>query len=104
MAEFPQGAGHMVPACQDSYRAITGRVLVHDNDPVLTDHVLAAATRDTDRGWRLSKGKSKRHTDACIAMVMAVFLALPRIETRVQADPRSPEEGRVGKGGFSTGR
>src|SRR3546814_7679660 len=77
----------MVPACLDSYRAITGRVLVHDNDPVLTDHVLAAATRDTDRGWRLSKGKSKRHIDACIAMVMAVFLALPRIENEEQAEP-----------------
>lgn len=80
MAEFPQSAGHMVPACQDTFRAITGQVLVHGDDPVLTDHVLAAATRDTDRGWRLSKGKSKRHIDACISMVMAVFLALPRIE------------------------
>jgi phage terminase large subunit-like protein len=79
MAEFPQGAGHMVPACQDTYRAISEGVLVHPDDPVLTDHVLAAATRETDRGWRLSKGKSKRHIDACIAMVMAVFLALPRV-------------------------
>ncbi|MGW6295638.1 terminase large subunit domain-containing protein [Streptomyces sp. NPDC055058] len=80
MAEFPQSASHMVPACQDTYRAITDGTLVHADDPVLTDHVRAAATRDTDRGWRLSKGKSKRHIDACIAMVIAVFLALPRIE------------------------
>ncbi|MGW6910260.1 terminase large subunit domain-containing protein [Streptomyces sp. NPDC054940] len=87
MAEFPQGAGHMVPACQDTYRAITGRDLVHGDDPVLTDHVLAAATRDTDRGWRLSKGKSKRHIDACIAMVMAVFLALPRIDKEEEIEP-----------------
>ncbi|MEU1596195.1 terminase large subunit [Streptomyces sp. NPDC005708] len=87
MAEFPQSAGHMVPACQDTYRAITGRVLVHGDDTVLTDHVLAAATRDTDRGWRLSKGKSKRHIDACIAMVMAVFLALPRIDNDEEIEP-----------------
>ncbi|MGP4088541.1 terminase large subunit domain-containing protein [Streptomyces sp. KR55] len=87
MAEFPQGAGHMVPACQDTYRAIADRTLVHGDDPVLTDHVLAAATRDTDRGWRLSKGKSKRHIDACIAMVMAVFLALPRIEHEEEIEP-----------------
>ncbi|MEU3899747.1 terminase TerL endonuclease subunit [Streptomyces sp. NPDC045251] len=80
MAEFPQQASHMVPACQDTYRAISTGTLVHGDDPVLTDHVLAAATRETDNGWRLSKGKSKRHIDACIAMVMAVFLALPRIE------------------------
>jgi hypothetical protein len=26
----------------------------------------------TDQGWRLSKGKSKRKIDACIAMVMAI--------------------------------
>jgi phage terminase large subunit-like protein len=79
MAEMPQSASHMVPACQDAYRAITDRVLVHGSDTVLTDHVLAAATRETDRGWRLSKGKSRRHIDACIAMVMVVFLALPRV-------------------------
>jgi phage terminase large subunit-like protein len=88
LAEFPQSASHMVPACQDTYRAITGGTLVHGSDPVLTDHVLAAATRETDRGWRLSKGKSKRHIDGCIAMVMAVFLALPRIDNEEPpADP-----------------
>lgn len=87
MAEFPQSASHMVPACQDAYRTITDRALVHADDPVLTDHVLAAATRDTDRGWRLSKGKSKRHIDACIAMVMAVFLALPRIDNEEEIEP-----------------
>lgn len=87
MAEFPQSANHMVPACQDTYRAIAEKVLVHDSDPTLNDHVLAAATRETDRGWRLSKGKSKRHIDACIGMVMAVFLALPRIEHEEETEP-----------------
>lgn len=87
MAEFPQSASHMVPACQDAYRTIADGTLVHGDDPVLTDHVLAAATRETDRGWRLSKGKSKRHVDACIAMVMAVFLALPRIDTEEEIEP-----------------
>ncbi|WND33962.1 terminase large subunit [Streptomyces sp. BB1-1-1] len=87
MAEFPQSASHMVPACQDAYRTIAEGALVHGDDPILTDHVLAAATRETDRGWRLSKGKSKRHIDACIAMVMAVFLALPRIDTEEEIEP-----------------
>ncbi|MDN3356070.1 terminase TerL endonuclease subunit [Actinomadura sp. DC4] len=75
MAEFSQGAASMVPACQDAYRLITGGLVVHGDDPVLTDHVLAAAVRETDSGWRLSKGRSKRKIDACIAMVMALFLS-----------------------------
>jgi phage terminase large subunit-like protein len=33
---------------------------------------LSASQRQTDSGWRLSKGKSKRKIDACIAMVMAL--------------------------------
>jgi phage terminase large subunit-like protein len=75
MAEFSQGAASMVPACQETYRLINDGMVEHGDDPILTDHVLSAAIRETDSGWRLSKGKSKRKIDACIAMVMAVFLA-----------------------------
>ena len=28
--------------------------------------------KQTDNGWRLSKGRSKRKIDSCIAMVMAL--------------------------------
>ena len=31
---------------------------------------MSAAQRITDMGWRLSKGRSKRKIDSCIAMVM----------------------------------
>jgi hypothetical protein len=31
---------------------------------------MSAAQRTTDMGWRLSKGRSKRKIDSCIAMVM----------------------------------
>lgn len=75
MAEFSQGAAAMVPACQESYRLICDGMVVHGDDAILTDHVLAAAIRETDSGWRLSKGRSKRKIDACIAMVMGIFLA-----------------------------
>lgn len=75
MAEFSQGAASMVPACQETYRVICDGMLIHDGDTTFTDHVLAAVARETDNGWRLSKGRSKRKIDACIAMVMAVFLA-----------------------------
>ncbi len=74
MAEFSQHAGSMVPACQEAYRLICDGLLVHPDDATLTDHVLAAAVRETDNGWRLSKGRSRRKIDGCIAMVMALFL------------------------------
>ncbi|HEX7461753.1 MAG TPA: terminase TerL endonuclease subunit [Dermatophilaceae bacterium] len=49
--------------------------VAHDGDPVLTAHVSAAVKRENDRGWTLSKGKSKRKIDACIAMVIALARA-----------------------------
>lgn len=76
MLEFPQSAARMVPACQSAYEVIcTGRLL-HDGDPVFAEQVNAAVPRDTESGWRLSKGKSKRKIDASIAMVIAVSRAL----------------------------
>lgn len=75
MAEFSQGASSMVPACQDAYRLICEGLVVHGDDATLTDHVMSAAVRETDSGWRLSKGRSKRKIDACIALVMALFLS-----------------------------
>jgi phage terminase large subunit-like protein len=52
---------------------------------MFTDQVLSAAQRMTDNGWRLSKGKSRRKIDACIAMVMAVDRA-----SRKQEPPPAP--------------
>ena len=43
-----------------------------------TDQVLSAVPRQTDTGWRLSKGKSKRKIDACIALVIALSRATER--------------------------
>lgn len=100
MAEFSQGAASMVPACQETYKLICNGMLVHGDDPVLTDHVLAAAVRETDSGWRLSKGKSKRKIDACIAMVMATFLAGAPVE-QIPIPP-SPLVDRSGPAAFET--
>jgi phage terminase large subunit-like protein len=46
--------------------------------------VLSAAQRMTDTGWRLSKGKSKRKIDACIAMVMALDRATTKATAVIQ--------------------
>ena len=60
--------------------------LVHDGSPAFTDQVLSAAQRMTDNGWRLSKGKSRRKIDACIAMIMALDRA-----TRKPNDDPTPQ-------------
>jgi phage terminase large subunit-like protein len=72
MVEFPQSGARMIPACGNAYEMIVNRKIAHDGSPTFTDQVLSAAQRMTDTGWRLSKGKSKRKIDACIAMVIAL--------------------------------
>ena len=84
MVEFPQTGQRMIPACGQTYELIVQGKIAHDGSPTFTDQVLSAAQRMTDAGWRLSKGKSKRKIDACIAMVIAVDRA-----TRKQ----QPDEG-----------
>lgn len=81
MVEIPQSAQRMVPACQVAYELITSGRVIHDGSPTFADQVLSAAVRDTDNGWRLSKGKSRRKIDAAIALVIALSRATDRIET-----------------------
>jgi phage terminase large subunit-like protein len=78
MVEFPQSSQRMIPACGTTYEMIVGKKIAHDGSPMFTDQVLSAAQRMTEQGWRLSKGKSRRKIDACIAMVMAVDRATRR--------------------------
>lgn len=78
MVEFPQTGSRMIPACGQTYEQIVQGKIAHDGSPTFTDQVLSAAQRMTDAGWRLSKNKSKRKIDACIAMVMAVDRATRR--------------------------
>ena len=78
MVEFPQSAQRMVPACGNAYELIVAGKVAHDGSPTLSDHVLSAAQRMTEQGWRLSKGKSKRKIDACIALVLALDRATKR--------------------------
>ncbi len=71
--EVPQSHDRMVPACGYAYEQIIARNVVHNGDEVLASHVTSAARRSSDRGWTLSKGKSRGVIDACIAMVMALW-------------------------------
>jgi len=71
MVEFPMTNERTVPASSRLYEAIQQHRIVHDGDPVMTSHVKAGATRDTERGWRLAKGKARRPIDALIALLIA---------------------------------
>ena len=70
MIEFPMTNERTVPASTRLYEAIVSGRLAHDADPVLAAHVAAGATRDTDRGWRISKGKARRKIDALMALLV----------------------------------
>jgi len=72
MVEFPQNRTRMIPACGNAFELIVNSRVAHDGAPQFVDQVLSAAQRLTDEGWRLSKGKSKRKIDACIALVIAL--------------------------------
>jgi phage terminase large subunit-like protein len=72
---FPQSNSRMVPASERLHAAIVEKRLQHPDDPALNAHVRAAIARDTPRGWRIDKLKSRDNIDAVVAMAMAVEAA-----------------------------
>ena len=72
VVEFPQSNARMGPASERLHAAIVERRLSHPDDPVLNAHVRQAIARDTPRGWRLDKLKSRDNIDAVVALAMAV--------------------------------
>jgi phage terminase large subunit-like protein len=73
MLEQAQSPDRMVPACGFAFEQIVAGAVAHNGDEILTEHVLSAAQRASDRGWTLSKGKSRHVIDACIALVLALW-------------------------------
>lgn len=57
--------------------------IVHDGDPVLAQHVAAAAAKQDDKGWMISKRVQRRPIDALIASILAVW----RCSLGVAAEP-----------------
>lgn len=72
--QFDQSPQRMAPACGLAFDLIVNRTVVHDGDPELGAHVKAAVKREQDRGFTLSKGKSKRHIDAAITLCMGLWV------------------------------
>ena len=83
--EFNQSAVQMAPACGTTFDAIINGALVHDGDPEVARQVKAAVKRQQERGFTLSKGKSRIHIDAAVAMCMGVD-ALARLEEDVDLE------------------
>jgi phage terminase large subunit-like protein len=71
MVEFPQTAARMAPASEHLYELVKDRRVIHDGSPLLRQQVLAAVASETERGWRISKRKSKERIDAAVALAMA---------------------------------
>lgn len=83
---FPQSDQRMVPASQLLYDLVMEGRLVHENDALVSDQVLAAGIRETARGWRLDKRKSSRPIDSVIALAIACQLA--QYESELNEGPR----------------
>jgi phage terminase large subunit-like protein len=72
---FPQSNARMAPASGRLHAAIVEKRLQHPDDSALNAHVRAAIARDTLRGWRIDKLKSRDNIDAVVALAMAVDAA-----------------------------
>lgn len=87
MVEYQQSNALMAPASARLYETVVETRLVHDGDPTMRKHVLSAVATETDRGWRISKRKSKERIDGAIALTQAVDRAiLSRMEPRIDPD------------------
>lgn len=71
--QFDQSPQRMAPACGLAFDLIINHRIVHDGDEELGAHVKSAVKREQERGFTLSKGKSKRPIDAAITLCMGVW-------------------------------
>jgi len=72
--QFDQTPVLMAPACGEAFDMIIHQQIVQDGDPETARQVLAAAKRQQERGFTLSKGKSKRRIDAAVTLCMGVYI------------------------------
>lgn len=78
MIEFPMTNERTVPACSRLLEAVNRGEIVHNGDPILQSHVENGCIRETERGWRISKGRSTQEAgkiDALIALLLAFTTA-----------------------------
>jgi phage terminase large subunit-like protein len=72
---FPQTQPNLTLATESLYSALANRRLNVYDAPDLRAHVLNAASRETSRGFRLSKEKQSLKIDGAVALSFAVVAA-----------------------------
>lgn len=82
--EVPQSLERMTAAIGSLYEAILGSNLTHDGDEAFARQVLNAVPRFNERGFVLTKSKSRGKIDAAIALSLALDMAL-----RYEREPES---------------
>jgi phage terminase large subunit-like protein len=80
--EFDQSPANMTPACGLAFDLIIRQQIVHSGDPDEARQVNAAVKREQERGFTLSKGRSRIHIDAAITLCMGVD-ALARLTEEI---------------------
>jgi phage terminase large subunit-like protein len=82
----------MGPASTQAFELITTGRLSHDGDAVLAEHVANTTAILTERGMKVTKPKkvTPRKNDACVAMVMAVAMAMQEAPRPFVRTPRIP--------------
>ncbi len=70
MVEFPQSLERMSPAYVALYEAIVKGDIAHDGDELYARQILNAVMRPNERGFMLSKQKSRGKIDAAAALSM----------------------------------
>jgi phage terminase large subunit-like protein len=75
--EFTQTQNNLSTATQTLYDYLTNRKLRIYPATDLRSHVLNAATKETERFFRLTKENQKRKIDACVALSFAILAAVP---------------------------
>lgn len=96
VAPMHQSSAPMADAYQEFYVAARTGVIRHNGDPILAAHVEGTAAKRTERGWQVSKLRSKK-IDACVAACMALYgarryaMAPTSYVFRLQDDPEQEE-------------
>ncbi len=80
MEEVPQPVERMTGIVGAAFEAIRRREVTHPDDKLFERHVLAAVTRPNERGFTISKGKSRDKIDAAVAQCLALHPGLLREE------------------------
>jgi phage terminase large subunit-like protein len=76
LIEVAQSVERMTTVCGSLLELIKSGRMHHTGDQLLTDHVLNAVPRFNERGFTLQKSKSRGRIDACIALALAVDMAM----------------------------